>query len=129
VEYEGEALFQLRLTVPYDEPMEVVHRDADGFLRMLTHREMPLEFLIAANLALDRFALLELETVEGRARILTEVELRAPATRTTAQYLGWHWELDGRVVRNAASRFLVGAPKLVLHARPVRPRQARVERE
>jgi zinc protease len=129
VEYEGEALFELRLTVPYDEPMEVVHRDADGFLRMLTHRELPIDFLVAANLALDRAALLGLDTLEGRAAALTDHALHAPADQTVGEYLGWHWMLDGSVVRDAARRYLLKAPGLVVHARPDRPRKARAERE
>jgi predicted Zn-dependent peptidase len=128
-QYEGEALFSVELTVPYDEPMEYVHRDADGFLRMLTHKEMPLEFLIAANLALDRFALFELETLEGRARALSALELRHGATFDLSSYLGWHWAMEGDVVRDTARRHLTKGPKLVLHARPKRPKKARAERE
>jgi predicted Zn-dependent peptidase len=128
VEYEGEALFEMQLTVPYDEPMQSVHADADGFLRMLTHKELPLDFLIAANLALDRFALSGLDSLEGRARALTELELRTGGRMTLSEYLGWHWQLDGGVLRDTARRCLKG-PRLVLHARPERPRKARAERE
>lgn len=129
VEYEGEALFEMQLTVPYDEPMDIVHRDADGFMRMLTHREMPIDFMIAANLALDRMALFGLDGLQGRAEVLTQLELRAARGTTLAEYLGWHWHLDGSVVRDTARRYLFNAPKLVLHARPDRPKKARVERE
>lgn len=129
VEYEGEALFEMRLTVPYDEPMDIVHRDAEGFLRMLTHREVPLDFLITANLALDRVALLGLETLEGRAAALTEHALHAPAELSVGEHLGWHWLLDGGVVRDTARRYLAKGPSLVVHARPDRPRKARAERE
>jgi len=107
-EYDGEQLFEVELTVPYDEPMEVVHRDAEGFLRMLTHKEMPFDFLVAAHLALDRFALTELSTLEGRARALTRRELRIDSSADLATWLAWHWEL---------------------HARPKRPKKARVERQ
>ena len=127
-EYEGEGLFEVELTVPYDEPMEVVHRDADGFLRMLTHKEMPLDFLVAAHLALDRFELFELASLEGRARALTRLELRLDSRVDLATFLGSHWEIDGPVVRDTARRLLKG-PKLVLHARPKRPKKARKERE
>jgi predicted Zn-dependent peptidase len=128
IEYEGEALFEMELTVPYDEPMQTVHADADGFLRMLTHKEMPLEFLIAANLALDRFALSRLDGPEGRARVLTELELRTGGRMTLPEYLGFHWQLDGGILRDTARRHLKG-PRLVVHARPERPKKARAERE
>jgi len=127
-EYDGEQLFEVELTVPYDEPMEVVHRDAEGFLRMLTHKEMPFDFLVAAHLALDRFALTELSTLEGRARALTRRELRIDSSADLATWLAWHWELDGYAVRDTAHR-LLREPNLVLHARPKRPKKARVERQ
>lgn len=128
VEYEGEALFAMQLTVPYDEPAHAVYGDAEGFLRMLTHREMPLDFLIAANLALDRLALFGLDALEGRARTLTDLELRSRGAVPLADDLGAHWELDGSVVRDTARRYLKG-PRVVLHARPERPKPARAERE
>lgn len=127
--YEGEALFQVHLTVPYDEPMDIVHRDASGLLRMLTHREMPVDFLIAANLAMDRLALLALGTLEGRAAALTDHALHAPPDMSLGEYLGWHWMLDGGVVRDTARHYLAKGPGLVVHARPTRPKKARAERE
>jgi predicted Zn-dependent peptidase len=127
-EYAGEALFTVELTVPYDEPMSAVHGDVDGFLRLLTHREMPLDFMIAANLALDRYAMLELDGLEGRARLLTRLEERSGSRLTVADRLGRRWELDGSTVRDTARAYL-RSPKLVLHARPARPKPARAERE
>jgi predicted Zn-dependent peptidase len=128
VEYEGEALFAMDLTVPYDEPMRVVHADADGFLRQLTHKELPIDFLIAANRALDRIALTGLDGVAARAEALTEHELRTRGRVSLAEHLGSHWQLDGSVLRDTARRYLRG-PRLVLHARPERPRKARADRE
>lgn len=127
-QYEGESLFCMELTVPYDEPMQIVHRDAAGFLRMLTHKEMPLDFLIAANLALDRIALFRLDTLEGRALALSSIELLSGGSFVVADHLDWHWQLDGSVLRDTA-RVHLKAPMLVLHARPKRPKAAREERE
>jgi len=128
VEYGRESLFVVELTVPYDEPMSIVHRDADGFLRLLTHREMPVDLMIAANLALDRSAMFQLDTLEGRARMLTELELSVGPRQGLADWIGGRWDLDGYLVRDMARAYLRG-PKLVLHARPTRPKPARVERE
>lgn len=127
-EYAGEALFTVDLTVPYDEPMSALHGDVDGFLRLLTHREMPLDFMIAANLALDRSAMFGLDGLAGRASLLTRLEQRSGSSLTVAARLGRRWQLDGPLVRDTA-RLYLRAPKLVLHARPARPKHARAERE
>jgi predicted Zn-dependent peptidase len=126
--YSGESIFTMELTVPYDEPGSVVGDDADGFLRFLTHREMPVEHLIAANLALDRFAMLGLDTVEGRAQALTTFELLGGSGMTVAAWLGEHWDIEAGTMRDVARAYL-RRPRVVLHARPVRPRPARLERE
>lgn len=128
VEYESESLFVVELVVPYDEPASVVHRDADGFVRFLTHREIPVELVIAANLALDRAAMFGLDDVADRARVLADVERAAGAKATLADLVRRRWDLDRYVVRDTARTYLK-APSVVLHARPTRPKAARLERE
>jgi predicted Zn-dependent peptidase len=127
-EYAGESIFRMELTLPYDEPMRVVHDDADAFLRMLTHKEMPLEFIQAANLALDRMHMFGLDGLQGRAEALTRLELVSRSRQSVGEYLGLHWELDRSAIRDTARAYLKGA-RLVLHARPTRPKPARKERE
>lgn len=127
-EYAGESVFEMELTLPYDEPMSVIHNDADGFLRMLTHREMPIEFVQAANLALDRFAMFGLDGLRGRASALTRLELVSRSRQSVADYLGTHWELESGTIRDTARAYLKGA-KIVMHARPTRPKPAKKERE
>lgn len=126
-EYAGESTFTMDLVVPYDEPARVVQDDAEAFLRLLTHREIPFEHLVAANLLLDRSALFSLDALRTRAVILTRVEDRFGGRGRVADVLARHWDLDGGVVRDTARVFLK-VPKLVLHARPVRPKPARAER-
>lgn len=126
--YDGESLFFLELAVPYDEPMSAVHGDADGLLRQLTRREMPVEVLWNANLALDRIALARLDSVEGRARLLTGLEHEYGGRYPIADLLGWHWLLEAGAIRDTARRLLSG-PSVVVHARPTRPRPARAERQ
>ena len=126
--HDGESLFLMDLTVPYDESSRAVLDDADGFLRQLTRKEMPWDFVVTANLALDRLALFELDTLGGRAALLQHLELTfGPGVRPEG-YLGLHWELERTAVRDSARAHLQGA-RLVLHARPTRPRPARLERE
>lgn len=126
--YDGENLFFLELSVPYDEPMSVVHADADGLLRQLTRKEMPVQLVWSANLALDRLALERLDSVAGRAGLLTELEHQYGGRYRIADLLGWHWLLEPGAIRDTARTFLSG-PSVVVHARPTRPRPARVERQ
>jgi predicted Zn-dependent peptidase len=127
-EYAGESTFRMEVTLPYDEPMSAIHDDADGFLRMLTHREMPIELIQAANLALDRVAMFELDGLVGRAEALTRLELVSGSRQSVAEYLGTHWDLDRYTIRDVARAYLKAA-KLVVHARPTRPKAAKKERE
>jgi zinc protease len=127
-EYANESVFMMSLTLPYDEPMRVIHEDADGFLRLLTHREMPLELVRAANLALDLGAMFDLDGLRGRAEALTRLELLGGSRQSVASWLGMHWELDRYAIRDTARTYLKEA-RLVMHARPTRPKAAKKERE
>lgn len=127
-EYTGESLFTMELTVPYDEKASAVAQDASAFLRMLTLREMPLELMTAANLALDRSVLFALDSVGWRAQVLAQHELRVGPEIELTDELTRHWRLEGGQVRDVARAYLK-EPHLVLHARPTRPRPARAERE
>jgi hypothetical protein len=44
------------------------------------------------------------------------------------EYLAWHWRIDRSMLRDTA-RLQLREPQVVMHARPLRPKQARVERE
>jgi predicted Zn-dependent peptidase len=127
-EYRSEAVFLMQLTVPYDEPMSTMVGDADGLLRFLTHREMPVEVLQAGHLALDRSALVALDDVASRAALLTRLEHLPPPRLPVGEYLAWHWQIDRSMLRDTA-RIQLREPRVVMHARPLRPKQARVERE
>jgi zinc protease len=127
-EYAGESLFTMELTVPYDEKASAVEQDASAFLRLLTLREMPLELMNAANLALDRSVLFGLDSVGWRAQLLAQHELRVGPQIELTDELARHWALEGGLVRDMA-RVYLKEPHLVLHARPTRPRPARAERQ
>lgn len=126
-ENEAESMFNVNLVVPYDEPANAVQSDAEGFVRLLTRTQMPLELVLAANVQLDRIALFDLDTLEGRARRLTRVERLFQQRLSVADDAAAHWWLDPAVIRDMAREFL-NAPRVVVHARPARPRPARVER-
>jgi len=127
LEYAGESVFQLDVTVPYGEPMSVMEGDAKGLLRFLTLREAPVELLHAAHLALDRAALFHLDNLEGRAAALAALELLPPPHLPIGEQLGWHWNLDRYMLRDTA-RIYLKEPQVVMHARPTRPKAARGER-
>jgi len=127
-EYGSEAVFQLQLTVPYDEPMAAMEGDADGLLRFLTRRELPVEVLQAGHLALDRSALVALDDVATRAALLTHLEHLPPPHLPVGEYLAWHWRIDRSALRDTA-RVQLREPRVIMHARPTRPKQPRLERE
>jgi hypothetical protein len=126
--YRAEAIFRLDVTAPYAESPRAMEDDAESFLRFLTHREMPVELLSAAHLALDRQALFELDSVPGRARVLTALEHLPPPRLSPGDHFGWHWRLDRGALRDTARSYL-RPPVVVMHARPTRPRAAKLERE
>ena len=99
--------------------------DAEGFVRILTRTVMPLELYLAANVVLDRLALFDLDTTDGRARRLTRLERFFHSKVTVADEATQHWLIDPSAVRDL-SRNILEAPKVILHARPTRPRPARV---
>lgn len=126
VEQDRDSLFLLELTVPYDEAPGAVQSDAEGFLRQLTGREMPFDLLQTANLALDRVALFNLDSLEGRAQRLTRLELLSGSKINVADDCGRHWMLDPVTVHDTA-RAVLHAPNVIVHARPARPRPPRGE--
>ncbi len=125
---EGESAFRLDLVLPYDETAESAQRDAEGFLRSLTLREMPVDFFAAANLALERAALFSLDSLSERALLLTRLELLFGGKQSVQGHLEQHWHLPADTVRDVA-RVYLKRPRVVVHARPLRPRPAREERE
>ncbi len=122
---EAESLFLVELVVPWDDPAGALQNDVEGFVRFLTLKQMPLDLLQAANLALDRLALFDLETLDGRSRRLTRLERLHLGT--VSNDCDAHWQLDPSVVRTVAQGFLE-SPRVMLHARPTRPRPARAGR-
>lgn len=126
--YPGEAVFLMTLQLPYAESVRAAQQDAEGFLRDLTRREMPLDFVEAANQAMDRGALLALTSLRGRASLLLGLELDEEPISRLQERLAQHWEVPNDAIRDVA-RVYLGRPRLTVHARPVRPRPPKVERE
>lgn len=125
LENEGESEFFLDLVVPYDEPASAVQSDAEGFVRILTRTVMPLELYLAANVVLDRIALFDLDTIEGRTMRLTRLERLFGSKVSVAEDAAAHWYVDPSAIRDL-SRAILDSPRVTINARPVRPRPARV---
>jgi len=89
---------------------------------------MPSDLVLAANLALDRGALFGLETLGGRAALLTHLEQLYGPRESVGTFLERHWSLDRELVRDV-SRGYLRLPRVVVHARPTRPRPARITRD
>ena len=127
-EQASESLFFFEFTVPYDETASAVQGDAEGFLRQLTGREMPFELLRIANLALDRVALFSLDSIQGRALRLDRLEQLFGSRINVADDCAGHWMHDPVTVHDTARAYLHSA-KVIVHARPTRPRPPRTEPE
>jgi predicted Zn-dependent peptidase len=125
-EDENETFVEIDLTVPYDETVKAVQDDLEGFLRELTHREMQFDLFEVANLALDRSALFDLSTLEGRAARLCRLERLFKSKVKLVDDCTSHWTLDPVTLRDIARTYLHD-PKIIIHARPTRPRPARLE--
>lgn len=125
----SEGLFRLTVTLPHDKPEESVRAEAEAYLRYLTLVEMPIEVLDAAYLAMDRALLFRLDSIEGRAALLSELELRYGAAIDRAKHLEHHWQMERAVVRDTARDSLRRGLKLTIQDVPRQPRQPRPERE
>ena len=75
----------------------------------------------------EALALFDLDTLEGRASRLSRLELLG-SKMNVAQDCSGHWGLDPPAVRELARGYLAN-PRVIVHARPLRPRPARAERE
>lgn len=120
---EGAAFFRLDVTLPYDKPVKAARQEAEVFLRYLTAVDMPRDYLNATRLAADRVLLFRLDTPRGRADLLTQLEFAGEDPTRSEVANQRLWALDRQTIRHTAWRHLVrGRGRLVVHARPVRPR-------
>lgn len=121
-QYPGGGTFRLDLTLPYDKPIDAAQSEADALLRYLTGVDMPEDVFAATRVQMDRGALLALSTLEGRGQILGWAELAHGASENVGKLLSRHWSFTRNGIKHLAWKTLnVGPPKLIVHARPVRP--------
>ena len=124
---EGASFFRLDVTLPYDKPVDVTQREAEVFLRYLTAVDMPRDYMNATRLAIDRSLLFETDTMRGRARIATDLELKKEDPTRPEAVSARLWKLDRQAIRQLAWNHLIRGPgRLVIHARPLRPRQPKL---
>lgn len=123
-----ERFFRLDVTLPYDKPVNAAEGEAEVFLRYLTAVDMPRDFFEGAQLRQDRLALFALDTVIGRATLLTHFELTEGSGAEVGTRLEAHWRLLRHDVQHAAWKHLItGAPRTLFHARPVRPLKPKLD--
>ena len=115
---------------PHDKPVKAATEEAEVFLRYLTAVDMPRDYLNATRLAIDRVYLFMMDSVRGRASLITQLEM-ADEDPTQAEALSQRlWKLDRQTIRHTAWTHLVrGKGRLVVHARPVRPRKPKLSWE
>lgn len=124
----SDSLFLLSVQVPFPEEPAALQQDAVALLRQLTQRDVAFDTLLYANLALERLALFDLDSLAGRVAAISSVERLFAGKRSVAQEAGAHWRIEPVPIHHTA-RQLLGGPHVTVHARPVRPRPARREIE
>ncbi|MCK6548026.1 insulinase family protein [Myxococcota bacterium] len=129
-EVEGWGVFRLDITLPYDKPVESAAGEAEAFLRYLTATDLPYDAFEAGKLAIDRSILFGLDGLAGRASLLTHLELRFGDPIRNTRFTEGHWRFARHDIQHIAWKALVvGTPRLEVHARPLRPAQAKPEWE
>ncbi len=127
---EGASFFRLDVTLPYDKPIRAANEEAEVFLRYLTAVDMPRDYLNATRLAIDRFFLFAMDTVRGRAATITQLEMAGEDPTRPEDVSQRLWRLDRQTIRHVAWQHLIRGPRrLVVHARPTRPRQPKLSWE
>ncbi|MEM7678249.1 MAG: insulinase family protein, partial [Myxococcota bacterium] len=120
---EGASFFRLDVTLPYDKPVDAANAEAEVFLRYLTAVDMPRDYLNATRQAIDRTLLFMFDTVRGRATVATQLELGGEDPTRSEAMSERLWRLNRQTIRHVAWRYLIrDRGRLVVHARPVRPR-------
>lgn len=126
----GQSYFRLDVLLPYNKPIESAQGEAEVFLRMLTGRDMPRDTYEATRLARDREAMFALDSLRTRARLLAAMELGGGDPTKLARQLERHWDFARHDIQHIAWKSLVtGPPRLIFHARPVRPLEAKIDYE
>ena len=121
---DGASFFRLDVTLPYDKPVNAASEEAEVFLRYLTAVDMPRDYMDATRLAIDRSFLRSVETVRGRANLMAQLELTDEDPTQPEALSARLWALDRQTVRHIAwTRLVRQGRRLVVHARPVRPRK------
>lgn len=126
--YPGGGSFRLDLVLPYDKPIEAAQGEAEVLLRYLTAVDMPRDVFAATRLAADRLTLFALDGLIGRAGVLTALELEDGAADRVAARLGRHWGFRRHDIQHIAwKNLVVGPPRIVVHARPLRPLEPKLD--
>ena len=127
---EGASFFRLDVTLPYEKSVEAASEEAEVFLRYLTAVDMPRDYLNATRLAIDRAFLFSMDTIRGRAAMITGLQMAGEDATRTESLSQRMWALDRQTIRHVAWQHLIrDGKRLVVHARPVRPRQPKLSWE
>lgn len=127
-ELGSQGFFRLDVTMPHEKPVESAAGEAEVFLRYLTAVDMPRDIYTATRLARDRATLFALDSLRGRAYLVTALEATFGEPRKASEYLGKHWSYERHDVQHTAWKNLITGPKrLVIHARPRKMRQAKLD--
>lgn len=127
VQFQGGAVFALQVTMPHAVGKAEAAGNAEVVFRYLAQAIMPEELVGATLLAWDRNQMAQLESSDGRATLLTRLEV-APPEQVYGMALGErHWALTPIRLQAIASAALRGK-RVVVQSRPTRPLPPKLDR-
>lgn len=125
-----ESIFRMDVVLPYDKPVAAARGEAEVFLRYLTAVDMPSTYYDAVRNLRDLFMMDQLATLRGRSRVLLELELEGEPVEHLSTVLGRQWSMQRHDVQHVAWKYLVvDGARMVFHARPIEPRQPKLDWE
>lgn len=127
-EQDGEGFFRLDVTLPHEKPIDSAEKEAEVFLRYLTAVDMPRDVFQLTRLARDRRTMFMLDTLEGRAYLLNDLEVRFGRITSSAEHHARHWKIARHDVQHTAWKTLITkGQRMIFHARPTKPLQPKLD--
>ena len=120
LEFSAGGVFMLQVTMPHATDKGEAWGNADVVFRYLTAELMPKELVGATLLAWDQNQMAQLESSEGRASLLTSMEVAPREALKGLSPSERHWAITPRHLKDVAGAALSGKP-VVIQSRPTRP--------
>ena len=127
LQFNGGAIFLLQVTMPHATDKSEAAGNAEVVFRYLAQAVMPKELVAATLLAWDRNQMAVLQSSEGRATLLTQLEVRPPDPVYGLGLAERHWAITPMKLQAIAGSALRGK-RVVVQSRPTRPLPPKLDR-